>query len=124
MTKHVKQEMRGEANRKAQGSIKDEVQKHEPNKVKREVKSEVLEQPKQHAKKEVKEEEPGKVKQEMKKEVKLEVKTEARPPCHVLGRVFDDVSHGLLGWRIPMSSIFWRYYGTQSRVRLYPPFGV
>ena len=69
--------------------------------MKREVKSEVPERVKQHAKKEVKEEEPGKVKQEIKKEVKLEVKTEARPPCHVLGRISDDVSHGLLGWRIP-----------------------
>ena len=96
--KHVKQEMRGEANRIAQGSIKDEVQKHKQKEVKHEVKSEVL--VKQHLKKEVKEEDPGKVKHEVKKEVKLEVKTEARLLCHVPGSLFDDWIRGLLGWRM------------------------
>ena len=95
---HVKQQMRGEANRIAQGSIKDEVRKHKQKEVTPGVKSEVL--VKQHVKKEVKEEEPGKVKQEVKKEVKLEVKTEARLPCHVPGSLFDDWIHGLLGWRM------------------------
>ena len=98
LMKHVKQEMRGEAKRIAQGSNKDEVQKHKQNEVKHEVKSEVL--VKQHVKKEVKEEESGKVKYEVKKEVQLEVKTEARLPCHVPGSLFDDWIHGLLGWRM------------------------